>query len=60
MVRARDDGFRLDAAPLTEQAAVAHLHGICFKTGPPERVGVELEWLVCEAADPTCRWIRPG
>ena len=22
------------------------LHGICFKTGPPGQVGVELEWLV--------------
>ena len=25
--------------------AAAHIHGICLKTGPPERVGVELEWL---------------
>ncbi|WP_369202196.1 ergothioneine biosynthesis glutamate--cysteine ligase EgtA [Streptomyces sp. PU-14G] len=31
---------------LTEEAALARVHGICFKTGPPRRVGVELEWLV--------------
>jgi glutamate--cysteine ligase len=34
-----------------EQAA-AHVHGICLKTGPPQRVGVELEWLVRDARDP--------
>jgi ergothioneine biosynthesis glutamate--cysteine ligase EgtA len=38
--------------PLSEEAAEAHVHGICFKTGPPGRVGVELEWLVCDARDP--------
>jgi glutamate--cysteine ligase len=37
---------------LTEEAAVAHVHGICLKTGPPGRVGVELEWLVRDARDP--------
>ncbi|MGD0609773.1 MAG: ergothioneine biosynthesis glutamate--cysteine ligase EgtA, partial [Streptosporangiaceae bacterium] len=26
---------------------------ICFKTGPPERVGVELEWLVRDRRDPS-------
>ncbi|WP_428815105.1 glutamate-cysteine ligase family protein [Streptomyces albus subsp. chlorinus] len=31
---------------LTEEAALARVRGICFKTGPPRRVGVELEWLV--------------
>jgi gamma-glutamylcysteine synthetase len=31
---------------LSETAAEEHIHGICFKTGPPGRVGVELEWLV--------------
>ena len=40
----------LDGPPtegrLTEEDAEAHVHGICFKTGPPRRVGVELEWLV--------------
>ncbi len=32
--------------PLTETAAEAYISGICFKTGPPVRLGVELEWLV--------------
>ncbi len=60
MIRARDDRLRPgpvsapapDSVPLTEQDAEAHVHGICFKTGPPERVGVELEWLVRDARDP--------
>ncbi|HEY1700489.1 MAG TPA: ergothioneine biosynthesis glutamate--cysteine ligase EgtA [Trebonia sp.] len=34
-----------------EQAA-AHVHGICLKTGPPRKAGVELEWLVRDARDP--------
>ena len=37
---------------LREEDAEAHVHGVCFKTGPPERVGVELEWLVHDSADP--------
>ena len=37
---------------LTEEDAEAHVHGICFKTGPPRRVGVELEWLVRDSRDP--------
>ena len=37
---------------LTEETAAAHVHGIAFKTGPPSRVGVELEWLVRDARDP--------
>jgi glutamate--cysteine ligase len=48
----RDDDARPEAVPLTEDDAAAHIHGICFKTGPPERVGVELEWLVRDASDP--------
>jgi glutamate--cysteine ligase len=35
-----------------EEQAAEHIHGICLKTGPPERVGVELEWLVRDARDP--------
>ncbi|MBO0805543.1 MAG: ergothioneine biosynthesis glutamate--cysteine ligase EgtA [Nocardiopsaceae bacterium] len=35
-----------------EDQAAAHIHGICLKTGPPGRIGVELEWLVRDAADP--------
>jgi ergothioneine biosynthesis glutamate--cysteine ligase EgtA len=52
MIRARDDDARPGHARLTEDDAAAHIHGICFKTGPPERVGVELEWLVRDARDP--------
>jgi glutamate--cysteine ligase len=47
-----DTGISTDTEPLTEQRAVAHVHGICFKTGPPRRVGVELEWLVHDASNP--------
>jgi glutamate--cysteine ligase len=39
--------------PLSEEAAEEHVHGICFKTGPPGTVGVELEWLVCDEKDPS-------
>lgn len=31
---------------LKEHDVEAHVSGICFKTGPPRRTGVELEWLV--------------
>ena len=37
---------------MTESDAEEHIHGICFKTGPPRRVGVELEWLVRDGRDP--------
>jgi glutamate--cysteine ligase len=48
---------RGDAAdrPLSEEDAEAHIHGICFKTGPPGLVGVELEWLVSDERDPAVR-----
>jgi glutamate--cysteine ligase len=39
-------------ARFTEAEAEAQVHGICFKTGPPVRVGVELEWLVRDRRDP--------
>ena len=37
---------------LEEDEAEAHVRGVCFKTGPPERTGVELEWLVQDRSDP--------
>ncbi len=40
------------ARHIREQQAAEHIHGICLKTGPPRRVGVELEWLVRDARDP--------
>ena len=42
----------MSAVVLNEEQAVAHIHGICLKTGPPRRVGVELEWLVRDVHDP--------
>src|ERR1700727_2734682 len=42
----------IKGARFTEADAEAQVHGICFKTGPPERVGVELEWLVRDRHDP--------
>src|SRR5258708_21950031 len=35
-----------------EEWAGARVHGICLKTGPPRKVGVELEWLVRDVRDP--------
>ncbi len=37
---------------IREEQAAEHIHGICLKTGPPRRIGVELEWLVRDARDP--------
>ena len=37
---------------IEEEQAAEHIHGICLKTGPPRRIGVELEWLVRDARDP--------
>ncbi|MDX6351683.1 MAG: glutamate--cysteine ligase [Streptomyces sp.] len=36
---------------LTHDEAEAHIGGVCFKTGPPGKVGVELEWLVHDRSD---------
>ncbi|MFI6638463.1 ergothioneine biosynthesis glutamate--cysteine ligase EgtA [Streptomyces sp. NPDC050504] len=40
------DEFRDEGPPLGEAEAEDLLRCICFKTGPPRTVGVELEWLV--------------
>ncbi|MDX3227750.1 ergothioneine biosynthesis glutamate--cysteine ligase EgtA [Streptomyces sp. ME19-01-6] len=37
---------------ISEAETEARIRGICFKTGPPRRFGVELEWLVHDAHDP--------
>lgn len=39
-------------AILSEADAENYIGGICFKTGPPTRVGVELEWLLRDHAHP--------
>ena len=41
-----------DDTPLTVADAETHVSGICFKTGPPQFCGVELEWLLYHRADP--------
>lgn len=37
---------------LTVKEAEAHVHGVCFKTGPPLRTGVETEWLCQDPRHP--------
>ncbi|MFG2456175.1 ergothioneine biosynthesis glutamate--cysteine ligase EgtA [Streptomyces sp. NPDC048523] len=37
---------------LPEAELEALVRGICFKTGPPRRIGVEVEWLVHELSSP--------
>ncbi|MFE9021096.1 ergothioneine biosynthesis glutamate--cysteine ligase EgtA [Streptomyces sp. NPDC007808] len=39
-------------AAVTEAEVEALVRGICFKTGPPHRLGVEVEWLVHELRGP--------
>lgn len=48
---AGSDGLA-DLGELDEGEAEAHVRGVCFKTGPPEQTGVELEWLVQDRSDP--------
>lgn len=43
---------QLEPLDLLEEEAEAHVQGVCFKTGPPVRTGVELEWLVHDRSDP--------
>ncbi|APE25528.1 MULTISPECIES: ergothioneine biosynthesis glutamate--cysteine ligase EgtA [Streptomyces] len=45
-------GIPRGGPPLAEAEAEELLRCICFKTGPPRTVGVELEWLVHELRDP--------
>ncbi|MFD7444731.1 ergothioneine biosynthesis glutamate--cysteine ligase EgtA [Streptomyces sp. NPDC059909] len=45
-------GFGGSGPPLGEDDAEDLLRCICFKTGPPRAVGVELEWLVHELHHP--------
>ncbi|MEV8229162.1 ergothioneine biosynthesis glutamate--cysteine ligase EgtA [Streptomyces sp. NPDC079167] len=45
-------GPPVGAEPLGEEEAEDLLRGICFKTGPPRTVGVELEWLIHDREHP--------
>ena len=40
-----------DMSRLTPDSALEYISGICFKTGPPRLLGLELEWLLHDAAD---------
>ena len=51
MIDIRAGAERAPAPLLSAEDAEEHVHGICFKTGPPGVVGVELEWLVCDGDD---------
>ncbi|GAA3018988.1 ergothioneine biosynthesis glutamate--cysteine ligase EgtA [Streptomyces fulvorobeus] len=46
------DGQAEHGEPLGESEAEDLLRGICFKTGPPRKVGVELEWLIHDRERP--------
>ncbi|MFF7361637.1 ergothioneine biosynthesis glutamate--cysteine ligase EgtA [Streptomyces sp. NPDC008125] len=48
-------GTRTHGSPLGESEAEDLLQAICFKTGPPRTVGVELEWLIHDAVHPDLR-----
>jgi glutamate--cysteine ligase len=44
---------RLDTCIIADRAAAEHyVAKVCFKTGPPRRVGFELEWVVHRRGDP--------
>jgi glutamate--cysteine ligase len=54
------DGIGLsDRRLLRLDEAVEHISGICFKTGPPRRIGVELEWTVHHRDRPAAH-LRPA
>src|SRR5581483_9333915 len=49
------DRLEVDVAePVTTIAdAEGYIARVCFKTGPPQRIGVELEWVVHHRGDVT-------
>ncbi|MEU2946112.1 ergothioneine biosynthesis glutamate--cysteine ligase EgtA [Nocardiopsis alba] len=40
-------------AYMTTEDVHEYINGVCFKTGPPGKVGAETEWLVTDLASPT-------
>lgn len=52
-----DDPARLGPSDLVtdRRVAEAYVASVCFKHGPPRKLGTELEWVVRNAADPTRR-----
>jgi glutamate--cysteine ligase len=55
-----DPGLRTEAEPVSEEDAEAYVASVCFKTGPPYAVGVEVERLVQWRDDPRRRLTVPG
>ncbi|MGX6608483.1 ergothioneine biosynthesis glutamate--cysteine ligase EgtA [Micromonosporaceae bacterium Da 78-11] len=49
----RDAATATSRALRTQEDVEAYVRAICFKTGPPDRVGAELEWTVHHTADPS-------
>jgi glutamate--cysteine ligase len=49
----RIENMEAQVRPISEAEAEEHVAGICFKHGPPQQVGVELEWLLHDARDPS-------
>ncbi|MDF3298794.1 ergothioneine biosynthesis glutamate--cysteine ligase EgtA [Streptomyces tropicalis] len=47
-----ESGCARPRTALSEAEVEALVHGICFKTGPPRTLGVEVEWLVHELRSP--------
>ncbi|WP_079127207.1 ergothioneine biosynthesis glutamate--cysteine ligase EgtA [Streptomyces sp. TP-A0874] len=47
-----DVSSRSRTRPLTTAEVNPRLRGVCFKTGPPRRIGVELEWFVFDPRNP--------
>ncbi|MBT2387990.1 ergothioneine biosynthesis glutamate--cysteine ligase EgtA [Streptomyces sp. ISL-1] len=52
------DGERDRTRAIGEAEAEDLIRGICFKTGPPRRTGVEVEWLLQDLHDPAAP-LRP-
>lgn len=54
-----DPGLRTEAEPVSEEDAEAYVASVCFKTGPPHAVGVEVERLVQWRDNPRRRLTVP-
>ena len=54
-----DPGLRTEAEPVSEEDAEAYVASVCFKTGPPHAVGVEVERLVQWRDNPRRRLAVP-
>src|ERR1700709_2420019 len=48
-------GTTTGSAISTIAEAGSYIASVCFKHGPPEKVGIELEWLLIDPSDPSRR-----